>query len=148
MAKRGRKSAAELAVMPYVRPVSAYDPKPPQHELPPPPDHLSEGTRLWWRALVADYKLDPHHLRVLQVAAEAWDRKEQARQALVEHGLSYTDDKGMIRARPEVQIERDARTAFLRALRELNLDVEPPKPPRYGGIGITWEQLQDDRRKS
>jgi len=31
----------------------------------------------------------------------------------------------MVRARPEAAIARDARTSFLRALRELKLDVDP-----------------------
>jgi hypothetical protein len=54
-----------------------------------------------------------------------------ARQAIERHGMSYTDDKGMIRSRPEVAIERDSRTGFMRAVRELDLgsDVEPPRPP-------------------
>ncbi len=80
--------------------------------------------------------MEEHQLHILQAAAEAWDRKEQARLALIEHGLTYQDAKGMIRSRPEVQIERDSRIAFMRALRELRLDVEPPKPPHYGGVGI------------
>ena len=40
----------------------------------------------------------------------------------------------MIRARPEVQIERDSRIAYLRAIRELDLDVEPPKDPREPAV--------------
>ena len=88
--------------------------------------------------------LPPHQCRTLQCAAEAWDRKEQARLALAKEGLSYVDPKGMVRARPEVAIERDSRIAYLRAMRELNLAIEPPSWNR-GGIGITWEQLQDRR---
>lgn len=50
-----------------------------------------------------------------------------AREAISEHGMSYTDGKGMVRARPEVAICRDARTQFLRSLRELGLnDTEDP----------------------
>lgn len=49
-----------------------------------------------------------------------------AREALAKHGLTYTDEKSMIRARPEVAIERDARISYLRSLRELNLETDPP----------------------
>jgi hypothetical protein len=62
----------------------------------------------------------------IQAAAESWDRNQQAREALTKHGLTYEDSKGMIRARPEVAIEHDARTSYLCALRELDLQVEPP----------------------
>ena len=72
---------------------------------------------------------------------EAWDLYQHARAELAKHGLVYQDDKGMIRPRPEAAIARDARTAFLRALRELRLDVEPPQQ-RFGGRGITYEQLR------
>jgi P27 family predicted phage terminase small subunit len=80
--------------------------------------------------VVRDYDLEPHHLRLLQAACEAWDRYQQARMALAEHGLTFTDEKGMVRARPEAAIERDARTAFARLVRELDLDVEPPSEER------------------
>ncbi|TIT81778.1 MAG: P27 family phage terminase small subunit [Mesorhizobium sp.] len=68
-------------------------------------------------------------------AAESWDRKEQARQAIRVHGLSFEDARGNVKARPEVAIERDARVAFLRAMRELDLDAEGPKEtPRAPAI--------------
>src|SRR5262252_445487 len=73
-----------------------------------PPSHLSEATRAWWAAILSEYRFSEHELYVLRIAAEAWDRKEQARQALEEHGLSYADAKGMIRQRPEAAIERDS----------------------------------------
>jgi phage terminase small subunit len=129
MGIRGRKSRAELAVirsMPKVtadKPTSSND----------PPAHLQPETQAWWRVIVQE--IEPHQLRTLQCAAEAWDRKEQARAALNEHGLSYEDDRGMIRPRPEVAVERDSRIAYLRAMRELKLDAPPPKNPRIGGIG-------------
>jgi hypothetical protein len=62
----------------------------------------------------------------LQVCAESWNRKEQARLALAQFGLTYLDAKGMVRARPEIMIERDSRIAFLRAMRELDLEKAPP----------------------
>lgn len=135
MGTRGRKSAAELSVLRPVQPA-------PKHEPSPPPDHLQPATKAWWTSVVTDYELEQFQFHVLQAAAEAWDLYQFARAELAKHGLTYTDDKGMIRPRPEAAIARDARTSFLRAVRELKLDVEPPKPPRVGGIGITWEQLQ------
>jgi hypothetical protein len=83
--------------------------------------------------VVNGYELDEHHVRLLQLAAEAWDRAEEAREALAQHGNVYNDRFGSPRARPEIAIERDSRLAFARLLRELDLDAEPPpdasRPP-------------------
>jgi len=83
--------------------------------------------KTWWAEIVSEHALGSHQLLVLRAACQAWDRMEQARKVLACSGLSYTDDKGMHRAMPEVAIERDSRTAFVRAVRELNLKLEPPK---------------------
>lgn len=101
---------------------------------PDPPEHLTDGAADWWRSVVRDYSLEAHHLRLLQAACEAWDRMGQARQALADHGgLTFTDERGVIRAHPAVAMERDARVAFARLVRELDLDTgapsETPRPP-------------------
>jgi phage terminase small subunit len=71
------------------------------------------------------------------LAAESWDRCQQARQAIQKHGLTFDDRFGTPKARPEVAIERDSRLAFARLLRELALDVSEPAdevgPPRITG---------------
>ena len=126
MGRRGPKSIYELAAIPANRTATAHDQPATVDKLTPPPDHLQPATKAWWTAVIAHFDLQPHQLRTLQAAAESWDRKEQAREALTVHGLVYTDGKGMVRARPEVAIERDGRVAYLRSLRELNLEVEPP----------------------
>jgi len=41
--------------------------------------------------VVGDYDLEPHHVRLLTLAAEAWDRGQQAREVLDRDGLTYTD---------------------------------------------------------
>jgi len=100
------------------------------------PPHLSDATREWWRSVVSEYDLEPHHLRLLTLAGEAWDRCRQAREALAESGLIYEDRFGQPRARPEVAIERDSRIAFARLLRELGLDIQEPgdsRPPVVHG---------------
>src|SRR5215212_633719 len=110
-----------------------------------PPDHLSAESSSWWLATATKFVLEQHHIRLLTLAAEAWDRGEQTRQALAAHGnLTFVDSKQMVRARPEVAIERDARIGFARLIRELDLDAEPPaqrlRPP---GI-ISNKQSQID----
>ena len=101
------------------------------------PKHLRAATRRWWLAVLEDYQLEEHHKRLLTLAAESWDRCQQAREALVTHGLTFDDRFGAPHARPEVAIERDSRLAFARLLRELSLDIEPPRelgrPPGIRG---------------
>jgi hypothetical protein len=84
-------------------------------------------------------------LGVLQIGAEAWDTAQMARPSLAKYGLTFTDDRGMVRARPEAAIMRDNRSGFLRALRDLGLlKIEPPKSDRNGGIGISWRDMRKD----
>lgn len=94
------------------------------------PGYLKDATRKWWRNVVKEYELEPHHIRILTLAAEAWDRGQQARQIIAEEGLTYEDRFGQPRARPEVAIERDSRIGFARLVRELGLDAESPDSPR------------------
>ena len=94
------------------------------------PKHLKPATRRWFSAVVKLYELEEHHLRLLTLAGEAWDRCVDVRQAIAEHGMVFLDRHGAPRPRPEVQIERDSRIAFARLLRELDLDVAPPVEPR------------------
>ena len=75
-------------------------------ELPPAPDHLSPAMQAWWQAVVRDYELDPHHLRLLEAACDAWDRMVQARETLSEEGLTVTTKAGCKR-HPCADIERD-----------------------------------------
>jgi phage terminase small subunit len=97
------------------------------------PAHLDVTTRKWFSAVVAEYSLEPHHLKLLTLAAESWDRCVAARKAIKANGLTYADRFGAPHARPEIAIERDSRLGFARLIRELDLDVDPPtdgkRPP-------------------
>jgi P27 family predicted phage terminase small subunit len=89
-----------------------------------PPRHLQPTTKRWWRSVVDEWVLNEHHVRILSLACEAWDRGQQAREILEREGLTYVDRFGQPTARPEVAIERDSRLAFARLVRELDLDSE------------------------
>ncbi len=101
----------------------------PERRPPAAPEHLAEATKAWWTSVVAEWSLDAHHLHLLQLACSAWDRAEQARVAIAEHGLVFKDRFGAPRARPEVAIERDSRISFARLLRDLDLHDETPASP-------------------
>ena len=99
------------------------------------PAHLTPATRHWWESVVEDFELEEHHVKLLTLAAESWDRSGAARRAIEKHGLTYTDRFGAPRLRPEVGIERDHKISFARLLRELALDVDPPTETRPPGLG-------------
>ena len=89
------------------------------------PTHLAPETADWWRAVLEEFALEPHHRRLLRLACEAWDRCQQAREILDRDGLTTETESGGLKAHPCIGIERDARLAFARLLRELDLDGEP-----------------------
>ena len=97
---------------------------------PKAPAHLRPATRKWFEHVLRGFELEQHHIRLLHWRPKAWDRAEEAREALAEHGLTFMDRFDCPRARPEVAIERDSRIAFARLIRELDLDVELPPSPR------------------
>ncbi len=104
---------------------------------PQPPKHLRAPTRRWWASVVADFDLDESLLKLLTLAAEAWDRGAEAREELAKHGLTFVDRFKAPHARPEVAIERDSAIRFARLMRELALDVSDPaddvRPPAIRG---------------
>ena len=97
---------------------------------PKPPGHLRAETRKWWSAVLREYELEPHHVRLLTLAAEAWDRAQEARETVARDGSYYHDRFGAPRKHPAVQVELDSRTSFSRLIRELDLDTEHPAEAR------------------
>lgn len=97
---------------------------------PRAPRHLAAPTKKWWDSVVKDYELEPHHVRLLTLACEALDRAEQARKILAKEGPVVADRFGTPRKHPAVSIEENARIAFARLVRELDLDGEPAPDPR------------------
>ncbi len=106
------------------------------------PKHLKPATRRWWASVVADFELEPHHVRLLTLAGEAWDRGQQGREAIAKHGLTFVDRHGSPRARPEIGVERDSRIAFARLLRELGLDVQPPESRPLAITGNAFRKVE------
>ena len=101
---------------------------------PEAPAHLEPETRSWWAQVEADYELGAHHMRLLTLAAEAWDRAQQARERIAADGAYLPDRFGVLHAHPAVAVERDSRLAFARLIRELDLDAEAPPESRPPGI--------------
>jgi hypothetical protein len=43
---------------------------------PQPPGHLSASAQQWWQMTVERFELEEHHLRLLQLCCESWDRAQ------------------------------------------------------------------------
>ena len=98
-----------------------------------PPAHLSPETAAWWASVMDEYALEPHHVRLLALACEAYDSAQQAREVLQREGKIFIDRFDQPKPRPEVAIQRDSAIGFARMLRELDLDIAAPtdrsRPP-------------------
>jgi phage terminase small subunit len=92
-----------------------------QLSVPEPPEHLSEQAKAWWSRVVSDYELEAHHVMLLQLAAEAWDRCQQARPA-ASRAPVMKDRFGQFKPNPAIAIEAAARRDFAMLLRELHLE--------------------------
>ena len=95
-------------------------------DIPAPPKHLSNSAKAFWVQTTRFFSFEPDALRLLQLACEAWDRGQQARETLDREGMTYQDRFNAPRLRPEAIIERDSRLAFARLLKQLELADEPP----------------------
>ena len=94
-----------------------------------PPKHLTSGSAKLWRSVLSDYELEARHEATLLVGLEARDRMLQA-QAAIEADGAYIDGRFGKKAHPALAVERDSRVAFMRAMRELGLDLEAPPSAR------------------
>jgi phage terminase small subunit len=105
---------------------------------PRAPGYLRPATRRWWTSVVTTWTLEQHHVRLLTLAAEAWDRGQQAREVIMREGLTTPTRDGGAKLHPACRVEGDSRLAFARLIRELDLDLEPPKvdsrPPKLRSI--------------
>ena len=99
------------------------NPKPPK-----PPKDLSGAPKKLWVDLQNEYAItDSAGLTLLADACRFFMRLEQARAILRREGLTVKDRFGQIIAHPLTRLERDSSAAMIRALKSLNLDIEPLK---------------------
>ena len=99
-----------------------------QHcDKPKPPAHLSDAAKKWWRKITAEFLFDtPDSVMVLELVMECFDRQRAARELVDKEGPIILDRFGQKKQHPATIVERDAKMAMLRALRQLGLDVIAP----------------------
>ena len=88
------------------------------------PKHLAPETKKWFKEILSSYELESHHIKLLILAAEAWDRCCQAREAITKHGLFINDRYGSMKINPACNVERDSKIIFARLIRELGFDID------------------------
>lgn len=84
-----------------------------------PRPRAGQSIDAWARWVRSTYQVDETGARLLELAVNSWQRFQQARAAIDEHGLTQPDGRTL---RPEVQVEKDSRAAFQRVLQQLGLE--------------------------
>lgn len=94
---------------------------------------LRPATAKWMSDIKKEFELESHHERILMIAAASWDLIEAARERVELDGAFIPDRFEALKAHPGIKVMQDNRVIFMRALRELALDVESPgdvgRPP-------------------
>jgi hypothetical protein len=88
-----------------------------------PPSHFSNKARRLWRSINAEYELEPEAAELLRVALENLDLADKARELLRNEGLVIAGKK-----HPASDAVKLHDGMFLRAIRQLGLDVLQPGP--------------------
>lgn len=99
--------------------------KPAKPKIQAPPKTLGEAGRKLWRRILEGYDLDDAAMVILESACMNQDRESGATETISKEGTTTTDRFKQTKVHPAVLIERDSRAAKLRALKLLNLDLEP-----------------------
>lgn len=83
------------------------------------------------RDVLKEYEFnDTHDYRRLDLAAHCLDRIEECHKMIEAEGVFIMDRFDQRREHPAVKTERDQKIVFARLIRELNLDIQPPKESR------------------
>ena len=94
---------------------------------------LSAEARGWKKQLIEAFDItDEAGLLLLGTAMESFDLMREAQTILAAEGIICRDRFGQQRQHPATLVLRDAKTALLRSMKALNLDVEPPPADRGG----------------
>ena len=89
-----------------------------------PPRHLDAIERRLWSQILLENELDGSAaLSLLRAAMESHGRARTCREQIDREGAVYRDRFEQPKSHPLLSTERDARAAFLTAMRALNLDL-------------------------
>jgi len=97
---------------------------------PAPPKHFGKAGRQYWAACQRNFDIEPDQRPLLQVACEALDTMGLCRRRCKVDGRFITNSKGVTILHPAASEWRAAADLFIRARRELGLDIDVPESPR------------------
>lgn len=90
------------------------------------PGHLRTDGKAFFENVCTEYAInDAAGQALLARAAECLDRMRAAQTEIEKHGELVPDRYGGVKLNPACNLEKDARSGFLAAVRALNLDLEP-----------------------
>ena len=90
----------------------------------PAPQELAQPERQLWESITAQHAFsDAASLSLLRTALEAHARARLCREAIAKDGMTHRDRFGQVKVHPLLSTERDARAAFISAMRTLNLNI-------------------------
>lgn len=88
------------------------------------PAHLERQEKRMWRDITAANRFeDPASTAMLRTALEAHQRARRCREQVDRDGEAVKDRWDQLKPHPLLAAERDARAAFLSAMKALNLDL-------------------------
>ena len=89
---------------------------------PRAPACLSKPAQALWAKIVSEWEIDnAADLAVLRTGLLAWDRAEAATAQIKRDGQTVTDRFGQVKPHPLMTTERDARSQFMNAIRQMGL---------------------------
>ena len=92
-----------------------------------PPKDLSNRAKKLFLHYVPTQVKSPARIELLVTGLMALDQARKARELYVSEGIVVTTEwSGVIHAHPSIKLEKEARAYFLRAMKALGLDHEPP----------------------
>jgi P27 family predicted phage terminase small subunit len=123
MVQRGRKSSASLVVVPVQRRGDLYPPASNLSPPPPPPEHLGKPEQKIWATVFGDFNMTQTAHAVLITALEAHQRARECREIIKREGMTITGRDKQAKVHPLLAVERDARQAWLSAIKTLGLEL-------------------------
>jgi hypothetical protein len=112
-----------------------------------PPSVLGQTGATLWRSIQTERKItDSGGLETLLQICVAADRAAECAKRIAKDGLLLTTENGP-RENPLLKHELANRAFVVRSLAKLGRIGQPPRRvgnPGYGGIGVTFEDLNDD----
>ncbi|HOD36807.1 MAG TPA: hypothetical protein PLR20_05755 [Syntrophales bacterium] len=100
---------------------------------PEPPSTLKEAGRKFWIAVLKEFEIrDAHDLARLERACLFLDDEDQAMKAIESDGMFIRNRYGGLVEHPGTKIIQQSRIGFLRAVREIAIDlgsIPESRPP-------------------